>query len=138
MEGGNLMKTRFPWLVTLVIVASLQSTGCTIKGTVNQITDTTSNITGTTSGTAWWNEDGQITPGLKAAAFATINHKNLQQDVAAGQGEYLTSMSALLGVPEERQPAFFSAAQAGYARAAEQHPETLLPFLQSTVLVTVP
>lgn len=132
------MNTRFSWFATLAILALLQSTGCTIKGTVNQITDTTSNVTGTTSGAAWWNEDGQITPGFKAAAFATMNHKNLQQDIAAGQGEYLTSMSALLGVPEERRPAFFSAAQAGYAQAVGQHLETLLPFLQNRVVDSLP
>lgn len=132
------MKAHFPWFLTLVSLALLQSTGCTLKGTVNQITDTTSNVTGTTSGAAWWNEDGQITPGFKAAAFATINHKNLQQDISAGRGEYLNSIGVLLGVPEARRSAFFSAAQTGYARAAEQHPDTLLPFLQSTALVIVP
>jgi hypothetical protein len=128
------MKTRFPWMLTVAILALLQSTGCTIKGTVNQITDTTSNVTGTTSGAAWWNEDGRITPGFKAAAFATINHHNIEQDISAGRGEYLASMGQLLGVPEERRSAFFSAAQAGYAQAPEQHLETLLPFLQSTAL----
>lgn len=128
------MKTSSPWFLALVVLALLQSTGCTIKGTVNQITDTTSNVTGTTSGAAWWNEDGQITPGFKAAAFATINHKNLQQDISAGRGEYLNSMGDLLGVPEARRAAFFSAAQTGYAQAAEQHSDTLLPFLQSAAL----
>jgi hypothetical protein len=128
------MNTHFPWFMTVAIVTLLQSTGCTLKGTVNQITDTTSNVTGTTSGAAWWNEDGQIVPGFKAAAFATINHKNLQQDISAGRGEYLDSIGVLLGVPEARRSAFFSAAQAGYALAAEQHPGTLLPFLQNTAL----
>ncbi|MBH0179376.1 MAG: DUF3015 family protein [Nitrospira sp.] len=128
------MQAHFPWFLTFVSLALLQSTGCTLKGTVNQITDTTSNVTGTTSGAAWWNEDGQITPGFKAAAFATINHKNIQQDISTGRGEYLDSMGVLLGVPEARRLAFFSAAQAGYAQVAEQHPDTLLPFLQSTAL----
>lgn len=132
------MNTRFTWFMTLAVLALLQSTGCTLKGTVNQITDTTSNVTGTTSGAAWWNEDGQITPGFKAAAFATINHRNIEQDISAGRGEYLNSIGVLLGVPEARRSAFFSAAQAGYAQAAEQHRDTLLPFLQSTALVIVP
>lgn len=43
----------------------LGSAGCTIKATLNQITDTTSNMIGTTPGTAWWSEDGQIMPVLK-------------------------------------------------------------------------
>ncbi|MBH0193150.1 MAG: hypothetical protein HP492_15600, partial [Nitrospira sp.] len=64
------MKTFSPVVLAAAMLAVLQTTGCTIKGTINQITDTTSNVTGTTSGAAWWNEDGQIKPGFKAAAFA--------------------------------------------------------------------
>jgi hypothetical protein len=37
----------------LAIALLLGNTGCTIKATLNQTTDTTSNITGTTSGAAW-------------------------------------------------------------------------------------
>jgi hypothetical protein len=127
------MKTHFR-LMALAALSLFVTTGCTIKGTLNQITDTTSNITGTTSGAAWWNEDGQIKPDFKIVAFAASNQANLQQDIAAGRGEYLTSMSVLLGVPESRQPMFFSAAQAGYAQVAggpSAGPERLLPFLQT-------
>lgn len=92
----------------------LGATGCTIKSTVKQITDTTSNVTGTTSGAAWWSEDGQIKPDFKATAFVAFNDDNLRQDLAAGQGEYLASIGQLLGVPADRQSAFFSAAQASY------------------------
>lgn len=122
------------YILATVTLAVLQGAGCTIKGTINQITDTTSNVTGTTSGAAWWNEDGQIKPGFKAAAFAAANDKNLEQDIAAGRGEYLTSMSVLLGVPEERRPAFFSAAQARYAETTDRQPraiETLFPIIQN-------
>jgi hypothetical protein len=117
-----------------VIGASLMLgiTGCTLKATINQTTDTTSNITGTTSGAGWWNEDGQIKPDFKATAFISFNHANLQQDLAAGQGEYLASMSKLLGVPEDRQPAFFSAAQASYTQIADRDSTTLLALLKDT------
>ena len=127
----------------LFIVAALGlflTTGCTIKGTVNQITDTTSNITGTTSGAAWWNEDGQIKPDFKITAFATANRANLQQDIAAGRGEYLASMSVLLGVPEDRQPVFFSSVQAGYGRISEgkdMELATLLPFLHNAAVASL-
>lgn len=110
----------------------LGTIGCTIKGTSQQITDTTGNTTVSTSGAAWWNEDGQIKPGFKAAAFISLNHANLQQDLAAGRGEYLASISRLLGVPEDRQPAFFSATQAGYTKTTDQDPATLLTFLRDT------
>ena len=131
------MKTLSTYVLAGMALAVLLTTGCTIKGTINQITDTTSNVTGTTSGAAWWNEDGQIKPDFKAAAFAAANAKNLEQDIATGRGEYLTSMSVLLVVPEDRRPAFFSAAQTRYAQTAGRQPmelETLLPFLQNSAV----
>ena len=119
-----------------VMIASaclaLTGTGCTVKGTINQITDTTSNVTGTTSGAAWWNEDGQIKPDFKATAFVTFNQANLIQDLAAGRGEYLGSVSRLLGVPADRQAAFSSAAQSNYSQVADQTPAGLISFLRET------
>ncbi|MDH4154275.1 MAG: DUF3015 domain-containing protein [Nitrospira sp.] len=105
-------------------------TGCTIKSTLEQITDTTSNVTGTTSGAAWWNEDGHLKPDFKTTAFVSLNYDNLQHDLAAGQGEYLASVSRLLGVPSHQEPAFFSEAQAGYATIGDQGPTALLTLLR--------
>jgi Protein of unknown function (DUF3015) len=98
-------------VLTVVTTLLLISTGCTLKGTTDEITDTTSNITGTTSGRIWWNEDGLLNPEHKAIAFATYNEANLEQDLARGRGEYLTSLGTLLGVTQEVQPAFQAAAQ---------------------------
>jgi len=114
---------------SLVIVGAsliLGTTGCTLKATLNQTTDTTSNVTGTTFGQAWWNEDGQIKPDFKTTAFVTLNQENLRQDLAAGRGEYLASVSRLLGVPEERQPVFFSTVQADYAETVGKDSAGLL------------
>ena len=123
-------------LLQCVMIASaclsFAATGCTVKGTINQITDTTSNVTGTTSGAAWWNEDGQIKPDFKATAFVTFNQANLIQDLAAGRGEYLGSLSRLLGIPSEHQTAFFSAAQANYSQIVGQEPAGLLSFLRES------
>lgn len=116
----------------LAIVLLVGSTGCTIKATLKQTTDTTSNITGTTSGAAWWSEDGQIKPDFKATAFVSLNHANLSQDVAAGRGEYLGSVSRLLGIPTDRQSAFFAAAQANYAQMVDRDPAGLLIFLRES------
>ncbi len=124
------MKDRLRYSVIVAISMVLGTTGCTIKATLEQITDTTSNITGTTSGAAWWSEDGQIKPDFKAAAFVAFNQTNLQHDLAAGRGEYLASMSKLLGVPADREPAFFSAAQANYIKTADQSPGELLARLR--------
>lgn len=110
----------------------LGTTGCTLKATINQTTDTTSNITGTTSGAGWWNEDGQIKPDFKTTAFVTFNQANLSQDLAAGNGEYLGSVSRLLGIPTDRQSEFFSAAQANYAQMVDRNSEDLLSLLRET------
>ena len=126
------MRTRLQCVAALGASLLLGLTGCTVKGTINQITDTTSNVTGTTSGAAWWNEDGQLKPDFKATAFATFNQANLIQDLAAGRGEYLGSVSRLLGIPADRQAAFSSAAQSNYSLVADQTPAGLLSFLRET------
>ena len=108
------MKRITVW--TIIPVLLLVASGCTLKGTVKQFTDTTSNVTGTTSGHAWWNEDGLLLPEHKAIAFATYNQANLEQDVARGQGEYLTSMGTLLGVASDAQPTFQTTAQERFSQ----------------------
>ena len=126
------MRTHLQCVAALGASLLLGLTGCTVKGTINQITDTTSNVTGTTSGAAWWNEDGQLKPDFKATAFVTFNQANLIQDLAAGRGEYLGSVSRLLGIPADRQAAFSSAAQSNYSQVADQTPAGLLSFLRGT------
>jgi hypothetical protein len=126
------MRTVFGCILIAAVGSILGTTGCTLKATIKQTTDTTSNITGTTFGQAWWNEDGQIKPDFRTTAFVTLNQDNLQQDLAAGQGEYLSSVSRLLGIPEERQPAFFSNIQANYAETVGKDPAALLTLLRDT------
>jgi len=126
------MRTILGCVLVGTMSVMLVTTGCTVKATIKQMTDTTSNVTGTTSGQAWWNEDGQIKPDFKTTAFVTLNQDNLHQDLAAGRGEYLSSVSRLLGIPEERQPAFFSNIQANYAEAVGKDPATLLTLLRDT------
>ena len=126
------MRKSFRTMAAIGASLILGTMGCTLKATINQTTDTTSNITGTTSGAAWWSEDGQIKPDFKTTAFVSFNHENLRQDLAAGRGEYLVSMSKLLGVPEDRQPAFFSAAQASYTQMADRDSTALLALLRDT------
>ena len=126
------MRSLLRYIAIAGVSLMFGTTGCTIKATLNQTTDTTSNITGTTSGAAWWSEDGQIKPDFKATAFVTFNQANLNQDLAAGRGEYLGSVSRLLGIPTDRQPDFFSAAQANYAKMVDRDSEALLFLLRET------
>lgn len=101
-------------LFTLLSLAISVLSGCTITGTIQEILDSTTNVTVSTSGRTWWNEDGQLKSEHKAIAFAAYNQSNLDQDIAAGRGEYLASLSALLGVSENGRAAFASGAQAQF------------------------
>jgi hypothetical protein len=87
---------------------------CSFKATFKETTDTTSNITGTTSGRIWWNEDGLLRPEHKVAAFTAYNAQNLEADFARGQGEYLASLHTLMEKPES--PAFHLVTQDAYSR----------------------
>ena len=98
-------------LLACSTVLMLFASGCTLKGTIKEFTDTTSNVTGTTSGRTWWNEDGLLHPEHKLSAFMALNQTNVEQDLARGQGEYLTSLAALLEVPSDQQPTFQIKAQ---------------------------
>jgi hypothetical protein len=106
------MKQVTVWAIIPMLM--LLVSGCTLKSTIKQTTDTTSNVTGTTSGHAWWNEDGLLLPEHKAMAFAQYNEANLEQDLARGQGEYVTSLATLLGVPRDQQPTFHAKAQGAF------------------------
>ncbi len=78
---------------TLALILLLSA--CSFKATFKETTDTTSNITGTTSGRVWWNEDGMLNPEHKVTAFTAYNAQNLETDAARGQGEYLASLGSL-------------------------------------------
>ena len=106
------MKQIVGW--TIIPMLMLLASGCTLKGTVKQITDTTSNITGTTSGRTWFTEEGIVKPDFKVTAFVALNAENLRHDMARGQGEYLSSVGSLLNVPADRKAEFFSVIQAQY------------------------
>jgi len=104
------------WLSTLICITALLmiSSGCTLKATIKETTDTISNVTGTTSGRAWFTEDGMVHPEHKLTAFTALNQTNLEQDLARGQGEYLTSLGTLLGLSDDQQAAFHARAQGAF------------------------
>ena len=106
------MKQRAVWALFPVLL--LLASGCTLKATVKETTDTTSNVTGTTSGRTWWNEDGLLHPEHKLTAFLALNQANVEQDLARGRGEYVTSLGTLLGLPDDQQATFHTKAQANF------------------------
>ena len=90
------------------------SSGCTLKATIKEITDTTSNVTETTSGRTWFTEDGMLHPEDMLTAFTALNQTNVEQDLARGQGAYFTSFGTLLGLSDNQQAAFHAKAQRAF------------------------
>ena len=115
-----------PWLM---LVAS----GCTLKATIKETTDTISNITGTTSGRTWFTEDGLLHPDHKLTAFLALNQMNVEQDLARGQGEYVTSLGTLLGLPNDKQTAFYAKAQGAFETLLTSDHEARLQQLRMLV-----
>lgn len=78
-------------------------------------------ITVTTSKAGRWitNVFSTDSKSAKLDAFAKATWPSLSEDIARGQGEYLSSLATLLNVPEERQPEFFAFAQEEYAKQAQ-------------------
>jgi hypothetical protein len=105
------MKTWLRFIPLAMLILALPA--CTFKGTTKQTTDTTSNITGTTSGKSWF-EGGLVKSDQEVNAFAHLNFENLKQDMAAGQGEYLVSLGSLMGIAPARQDEFGALTQAHY------------------------
>ena len=107
------IRTRLSTLICITALL-LFAAGCTLKGTIKETTDSTSNVTGTTSGRTWFTEDGLLHPEHKLTAFAVLNQMNVEQDLARGQGEYLTSLGTLLGLSDDQQAAFHAKAQGAF------------------------
>ena len=119
------------WSVAFVGLTVGLVAGCTITGTIDEILDSTTNVTVSTSGRTWWNEDGLLKSEHKAIAFAAYNQSNLEQDIAKGRGEYLSSLSSLLGVNEKARPAFEVAAQSEFQSLLPADDSTRLQYLRA-------
>ena len=95
-----------------------------------------SNTFGISFGTSGCTNDGQVMSEHKVTMFASINFENLTQEMAQGQGEHLTSLASLLGVPAEQQPAFFSLAKDKYTsliQSGETSPAAMLKALNDAM-----
>lgn len=93
-------------LALLVFFLVSSSSGCTIKATIDTLTNGTTNFLSSSSGKSWWTEDGLVKRGEQARAFVSINHDTLLQEIAQGHGEYIHAFGTILGVPSHRQARF--------------------------------
>jgi hypothetical protein len=85
-----------------------------VSGATSEFTEPTKEITSSTTPGAWFTEDGAVKTEHRLRAFAVYSFHSLKTDVAQGRGEYLTSFATLLGIPEDRRPAFFGHMQQHY------------------------
>jgi hypothetical protein len=100
-------------LVGVLVLASvgLMLSACnTSKATI----DTFAKFTSSTSPGEWINADGVIHKNQKARLFAAVSFENIEQDMARGNGEYLTSLGVLLDVPTGGEQEFRLRAQSNY------------------------
>jgi hypothetical protein len=110
MNGPSFITRHLAMAALLCLAFSACTITATLKGTLEAMGDFTSS---TTPG-SWVTADGLVKADQKVNAFVLINFENLTQDMAYGRGEYLTSLSELLGVSHDRRQAFFSYAQSRY------------------------
>ena len=82
----------------------------TSKATV----DTLGKFTSSTSPGGWINADGIVLESQKARLFTAVVFENLEQDIARGNGEYLTSLAVLLNIPAGEQDEFRTRSQSQY------------------------
>lgn len=91
------------------------STNKIIQGSLAATTNATAGQTySITTGTSGCTNHGIVQNDKQVEVFVAVNFENLKEDMVRGQGEYLQSLSNLMGVPAEKQPTFFAMAQEHY------------------------
>ena len=90
------------------------------RGIAPQVLAVTTNGTfgnqtfGITSGTSGCTQDGVVKSSWKLAAFVDENRTRLAHDVAAGRGESVDALAALVGVKSEDRARFNEVARANF------------------------
>jgi hypothetical protein len=100
----------FVGALVLASVGLVASACNTTKATV----DTFAKFTSSTSPGEFINGDGVVRESQKARLFLAVVFENLEQDIARGDGEYLTSLGVLLKIPEGEQDEFRTRSQSKY------------------------
>ena len=100
--------------VRFITILGCLGSGLTACNTTKATVDTTVKFFSSTSPDSMFNQDGIVEEQHKLNLYTAVVHDNLQQDIARGQGEYLTSLGVLLEVPQERRAEWDQFAQARY------------------------
>jgi len=82
---------------------------------------------GISFGTSGCTNDGEVWAEHRTEFFVAATFGNLAGDMAHGQGEHLTALATLPGMPTEHQEIFFTLAQEHYRDSlAEERPYRVL------------
>jgi len=107
---------RIITLKGLVVILVLAGIGFVVSAcnTTKATSDTFAKFTSSTNPGEWIDADGVITDSQKARLFTAVAFENLEQDIARGNGEYLTSLAVLMKVPPGEQEMFRTHTQSNY------------------------
>ncbi|MCI0427506.1 MAG: DUF3015 domain-containing protein [Nitrospiraceae bacterium] len=91
---------------------------------------------GISFGTSGCTNDGKVWAEHKTELFVATTFENLAGDMARGQGEHLTALAILLGVPTDHQQMFFTLVQERYRELinrGETSPSALIKALDEAM-----
>jgi hypothetical protein len=103
----------FKSLVAGIAVGSLALT-CLACNTTKATMDTTVKFFSSTSPEEMFTVDGLVEPKQKVKLFSGVAYDNLRDDIARGDGEYLTSLGTLLNVAPGDRDEFGAFVQSKY------------------------
>lgn len=99
-------------------------------------TSTGSQTSGISMGTSGCTNDGKVLAHEKTNVFMNAMFENLEQEMAQGRGEHLTSLATILGIPPDRHSEFFALCQHAYESSilnGESTPAALLNAVHSAM-----
>lgn len=102
------LMTGMTYGLAIVIVGMLS--GC---NTSKATTDTTVKFFSSTTPSEMFTADGMVEQKQKINLFVGVAYENLRQEAASGNGQHVTSLAALYGVPVAKRKDF--------ARVLQQH-----------------
>jgi len=78
----------------------------------------------------------ELNASEKVNVFAAINFDNISQEMAQGQGEHLTSLATLMGIPADQHNIFFTMVQEKYTtliQAGETSPKAVVKAMYGAI-----
>ena len=127
------MGIQFRGLMVLGIFA-MASSACSFTNTIEKSFDFTSSTTPSS-----WYFPGELQKQQKIVYFSRANFSRLKEDMASGQGKYLTSLATLMDVPQAHHQEFFSLTKENFHDlfpSEQVTPEEMLVTLSQTLSAT--